>query len=154
MIPLSPDHNHTPQTFSTARLHSSIIFDFLPEIQILGERLHTCVCVCARVHCACRLSRACSWARWREHSLLSIWQLKTSHSKRPAQIVRSRNPRKLRGGVEGGGDKGVSPGGVHFLSNEAVRQASCWQKARISRPPAYTQKPPVRELNEVKSFWI
>ncbi|XP_044066234.1 plexin-B1-like isoform X2 [Siniperca chuatsi] len=30
------DHNHTSQTFNTAKLHSSIIFDFLPETQILG----------------------------------------------------------------------------------------------------------------------
>ncbi|XP_044066241.1 plexin-B1-like isoform X4 [Siniperca chuatsi] len=29
-------HNHTSQTFNTAKLHSSIIFDFLPETQILG----------------------------------------------------------------------------------------------------------------------
>ena len=43
----------------------------------------------------------------------------------PAQIVRSPNPRKLRGVGSGGGDKGVSPGGVHFLSNEAVRHTAC-----------------------------
>ena len=90
-----------------------------------------CVCVCVHVHCACWLSRACSWARWREHSLLSIWQLKTSHSKRPAQIVRSRNPRKLRGGVEGGGTKACLPGAsIFFLMKLSVKRL-------VDRRPGY-----------------
>lgn len=110
-----------------------------------------CVRVCTLVLIVCvevRLSSVCSWARWREHSLLSIWQLKTSHSKRPTQIVLlSPSPRKLRkgeggGGVGGGGRGGQRrvSGGVHFLPNEAVRHTACWQKARIWLPPAYTPK--------------
>lgn len=38
MIPLFLDYNHTPQTLNTARLLSSIIFDFLPLIQRAGLR--------------------------------------------------------------------------------------------------------------------
>lgn len=100
-------------------------------------------------------------AKWREHSLLSIWQLKTSHSKRPAQIVPSSSPRKPREVV---GDKGVSAegracecrGGVRFLSNEAVRHVACGQKARMSVPPARPPEPAVWKLNGPRclQLWI
>lgn len=148
---LSPDHNHTPQTFNTAGLHSSIIFDFLPWIQIVCG----CVCVCLlHVHPIC----VCCWAK-----------METAQSIKHLTIGRPPTLKDLRWlsshpipgssgvGWGGAGDKGSSPGGVHFLSNGAVRHSACWQKAGVSLPPACTPEPTVWEPNElevIKMLWL
>lgn len=122
----------TPPSSShqSSLIHYYLIF--LPTIQIVGVFQHW-ACVCVYVCACCRLNKM---ERAQSIKRLTVEDLPLKNN-----LLRLSSLFQTKEAEEGGSWVWRRvPGGVLLLPNEAVCHSACWQKARVSHPPASTPK--------------